>query len=128
METTIRSAQTAAFSMSKTEQDIYDDCTDWIEERIGAASSDVSNEDRLFPFVLMSRQREMDSCLPAAIARWKNMIAGYESDDDSENETLTDYLGSDPEFNYSYSESRRGFDYAKVALPITIKVGFNLNF
>ena len=93
METTIRSAQTAAFSMSKTEQDIYDDCTDWIEERIGAASSDVSNEDRLFPFVLMSRQREMDSCLPAAIARWKNMIAGYESDDDSENETLTDYLG-----------------------------------
>lgn len=42
--------------------------------------------------------------------------------------TLTDYLGSDPEFNYSYSESMRGFDYAKVALPITIKVGFNLNF
>ena len=42
--------------------------------------------------------------------------------------TATDYLGSDPEFNYSYSESMRGFDYAKVSLPITIKVGFNLNF
>ena len=42
--------------------------------------------------------------------------------------SVTDYLGSDPEFNYSYSESMRGFDYAKVSLPITIKVGFNLNF
>jgi TonB-linked SusC/RagA family outer membrane protein len=41
---------------------------------------------------------------------------------------LTDYLGSDPEFAYSYNESMRGFDYAKVALPITIKIGFNLNF
>ena len=42
--------------------------------------------------------------------------------------TITNYLGSDPEFAYSYSEQMRGFDYAKVALPITVKLGFNLNF
>lgn len=42
--------------------------------------------------------------------------------------TLTDYLGGDPEFAYSYSEALRGFDYAKVTNPMTIKVGVNLNF
>jgi TonB-linked SusC/RagA family outer membrane protein len=42
--------------------------------------------------------------------------------------TLTKYLGYDPEFAYSYDESLRGFDYAKLALPMTLKVGFNLNF
>lgn len=42
--------------------------------------------------------------------------------------SITKYLGSDPEFAYSYSEQLRGFDYAKTALPITVKVGFNINF
>lgn len=42
--------------------------------------------------------------------------------------TLTDYLGGDPEFSYSYAEALRGFDYAKVTNPATIKIGFNLNF
>ncbi len=42
--------------------------------------------------------------------------------------TLTDYLGGDPEFSYSYTEALRGFDYAKVTMPITVKVGVNLNF
>ncbi len=42
--------------------------------------------------------------------------------------SFTSYLGSDPEFAYSYDERMRGFDYAKVGLPITVKLGFNLNF
>lgn len=42
--------------------------------------------------------------------------------------TITKYLGSDPEFMYSYNESMRGFDYAKLSLPVTAKIGFNLNF
>jgi TonB-linked SusC/RagA family outer membrane protein len=41
---------------------------------------------------------------------------------------ITKYLGSDPEFSYSYSESMQGFDYGKVTLPKNIKVGFSLNF
>lgn len=42
--------------------------------------------------------------------------------------TWTNYLGSDPEFSYSYADYMQGFDYAKVSLPISIKLGFNLNF
>jgi TonB-linked SusC/RagA family outer membrane protein len=42
--------------------------------------------------------------------------------------TATKYLGSDPEFAYSNDERLRGFDYAKMALPVTAKIGFNLNF
>jgi len=42
--------------------------------------------------------------------------------------TLTSYLGGDPEFSYSYTEALRGFDYAKVTNPITVKIGVNLNF
>ena len=42
--------------------------------------------------------------------------------------TITKYLGSDPEFAYSYDEALRGFDYAKLSLPRTVKIGFNLNF
>ncbi len=41
---------------------------------------------------------------------------------------LTNYLGSDPEFSYSYDEALQGFDYSKLPVPITVKVGFNLNF
>jgi len=42
--------------------------------------------------------------------------------------TLTNYLGGDPEFSYSYASALRGFDYAKVYNPVTFKVGVNLNF
>lgn len=41
---------------------------------------------------------------------------------------LTDYLGADPEFSYSYSALMQGVDYAKVSLPRTVKVGVNLQF
>ena len=42
--------------------------------------------------------------------------------------TFTKYLGLDPEFSYSYSESVQGFDYAKMMQPKSIKFGVNLNF
>lgn len=42
--------------------------------------------------------------------------------------SLSNYLGADPEFYYSYAEALRGFDYAKVSAPVTFKVGVNLNF
>jgi len=42
--------------------------------------------------------------------------------------TLTKYLGSDPEFAYGYAEAMQGFDYAKVSLPRTLKMGVTLNF
>jgi len=42
--------------------------------------------------------------------------------------TLTNYLGLDPETMYSNDASLRGFDYAKIALPISFKFGFKLQF
>ncbi len=42
--------------------------------------------------------------------------------------TFTKYLGSDPEFSYSYDASMQGFDYAKAARPQTIQIGFQLFF
>lgn len=42
--------------------------------------------------------------------------------------TLTNYLGNDPELAYSYDEALYGIDFAKVANPVTLKIGFNLNF
>ena len=42
--------------------------------------------------------------------------------------TITDYLGGDPEFSYSYSSAMQGFDYAKVVRPMTVQIGFQLNF
>lgn len=42
--------------------------------------------------------------------------------------TLTNYLGNDPEMAYSYDDYLYGIDYAKVATPRTVKIGFNLNF
>jgi TonB-linked SusC/RagA family outer membrane protein len=42
--------------------------------------------------------------------------------------TATDYLGMDPEFSYSYSDAVQGFDYAKVMIPKSVKVGVNINF
>jgi TonB-linked SusC/RagA family outer membrane protein len=42
--------------------------------------------------------------------------------------TWTNYLGGDPEFSYSYAEALRGFDYAKVTSPTTVKIGVQLNF
>ena len=43
-------------------------------------------------------------------------------------ENVFTYLGLDPETTYSYDASLRGFDYAKVALPRSFKVGVKLEF
>lgn len=41
--------------------------------------------------------------------------------------TFTNYLGLDPEFYYSNNPIYEGFDYGKLVLPKTIKLGVNLN-
>ncbi|MBN1925844.1 MAG: SusC/RagA family TonB-linked outer membrane protein [Prolixibacteraceae bacterium] len=42
--------------------------------------------------------------------------------------TLTEYLGFDPEFSYSYIPYKQGLDFAKVPLMRTFKIGFKLHF
>jgi TonB-linked SusC/RagA family outer membrane protein len=41
---------------------------------------------------------------------------------------ITDYLGADPEFSYSYSPLMMGVDYAKATAPRSVKFGVNLRF
>ncbi|MDD4992513.1 MAG: SusC/RagA family TonB-linked outer membrane protein [Paludibacter sp.] len=40
--------------------------------------------------------------------------------------TVTNYLGLDPETMYSYDSSLRGFDYGKIPLARSFKLGFNV--
>lgn len=42
--------------------------------------------------------------------------------------TVTNYLGADPEFAFGYDEAMRGIDCMKATLPMSVKVGFNINF
>lgn len=42
--------------------------------------------------------------------------------------TLTDYVGMDPEFSYSYDPSMLGMDLGKMPLPKNVKLGLILNF
>lgn len=42
--------------------------------------------------------------------------------------TLTNYLGNDPVNSFSYDPMRQGMDYGKLELPLTVKLGFNLQF
>ena len=41
---------------------------------------------------------------------------------------MTDYLGLDPEFSYSYSSLMQGVDYAKATAPRSVRLGVNLRF
>lgn len=41
---------------------------------------------------------------------------------------VTNYLGMDPEFSYSYNDYMQGVDYAKATMPKTVKIGVNLKF
>ena len=42
--------------------------------------------------------------------------------------TVTDYLGLDPEFAYSYDTMMQGIDYGKVNAPRSVRFGVNLKF
>lgn len=58
-----------------------------------------------------------------------NLIQGFTAYVTGENLfTITDYLGLDPEFAYSYSAMMQGVDYGKVSAPRSIKLGINLKF
>lgn len=109
MDTALRVAQTASFTMTDQERRVYNDCTEWFEERLKNSDVDINLRENsetvidkyLYQFVLLSRQREMDSCLPAAIRRWKNcleakyhedIIADFDFDDyDIQNDEIDEF-------------------------------------
>lgn len=66
MQTATRSAQTVYFKLSYEERKIYNTCS-----RELMRLSKQRNADRIYIISIMMRQRELASCIPAALRRWK---------------------------------------------------------
>ena len=109
MKTTIRSAQTAQFKMTEKEKEIYDDCSLWLKERMEGTRTNVNTKcSKIFPFVLMARQREMDSSLPAAIIKWKRIL-DEKIPDLFDDEIISDFYEKTEEDN-SVEDKKSGYE------------------
>ena len=108
MKSSIRSAQTAQFRMTEKEKEIYDNCSSWLEKRMDGITGSNKKYNKIFPFVLMARQREMDSSLPAAITRWKRILSENPSDiiDD---EIISDFYDKTEEYDRA-EDKNSGFE------------------
>ncbi len=74
MEYATRRAVTWNFTMNSTEQEAYDKVTGLIEEKIKGCS----DKRGFTSFVLIAKQRQMTSCIYAAIKKWKEQRFGKE--------------------------------------------------
>ena len=91
MKTCVREAISLDYSLSPFSAGIYDDCTEWIEDRLYSSADPFSDKRNLYPFVLLLRQRQMDSSIPACIAAWRETLrTNIEQEDDA---LLEDDLG-----------------------------------
>lgn len=100
MEYAMRRAVTWNFTMNSTEQEVYDKITRLIEEKIEKSCQDKRG---FASFVLIAKQRQMTSCIYAAIKKWKEQKFGkeleeqlYEDfdkewDEDDKNDFSTDF-------------------------------------
>lgn len=68
LECAIRTPQTVKFSLSKIEKVIYDKATNELRDKLFE-----NGNDEFWAFCILARQRELTSCIPAAISRWKEM-------------------------------------------------------
>lgn len=73
MEYATRRAVTWNFTMNSTEQKVYDKVTRLIEEKIEKSCCDKRG---FASFVLIAKQRQMTSCIYAAIKKWKEQKFG----------------------------------------------------
>ena len=73
MEYAMRRAVTWNFTMAPKEQDVYDKVTRLIEEKIEKSCCDKRG---FASFVLIAKQRQMTSCIYAAIKKWKEQKFG----------------------------------------------------
>lgn len=60
----LRRPQIAHFTLSPFEKSVYDKATKELKKKL------EENDDRLWSFCILARQRELASCMPAAIRRW----------------------------------------------------------
>lgn len=90
----IRKPHTVTFSLSQFEKAVYNKATQELKKKL------EMNGDRLWSFCILARQRELASCIPAAIRRWTergNIILDNENkpilDDDEKDELDVNYEG-----------------------------------
>lgn len=114
MKKAIRSANTVSFKLTDSEEQIYNTCTYELVKK-----SEERNE-RLYSFSIMARQRELASCIPAALRRWRFLKKNEPEIWDEEEEELFDLLNMDdrdipyscdrpstvPEFCYSITNDQ----------------------
>ncbi len=60
-----RTPHVVKFELTKEEKDVYDRATFELHEKL------LERDDKFWAFCILTRQREMASCIPAAITRWK---------------------------------------------------------
>ncbi len=63
-----RTPHVVKFELSQEEKAVYGMATIELQEKLRE-----KDEDKFWAFCILTRQREMASCIPAAIARWKEM-------------------------------------------------------
>jgi len=96
----LREAKTLNYSFSDEEKEKYDEVTGFLKNLSNSSNSNV--------FTLIARQRQMTSCLPAALKHWKdhNVMQEvlYEDmgfDEDDENNYFNSTLNDLPNINVS---------------------------
>ncbi len=75
-----RTPQTVKFKLSKIEKAIYDKATRELRDKLSE-----NGNDEFWAFCILARQRELTSCIPAAISRWKE-IGNIILDEDEKSE------------------------------------------
>lgn len=75
-----RTPQTVKFKLSKIEKAIYDKATKELRDKLFE-----NGNDEFWAFCILARQRELTSCIPAAISRWKE-IGNIILDEDEKSE------------------------------------------
>lgn len=91
----IRKPQTVYFELSPFEKNLYTRATKELKKKL------EENDDRLWAFCILARQRELASCMPAAIKRWKErgeiLLDGTKKplfDEDEKEELEVSYEGN----------------------------------
>lgn len=89
----IRKLHTAHFELSAFEKSVYDKAIKELKKKL------EMNADRLWSFCILARQRELASCMPAAISRWKergNILLDSKPilDEDEKDELDINYEGN----------------------------------
>ncbi|MGL4985817.1 MAG: helicase-related protein, partial [Treponemataceae bacterium] len=82
-EMPIREAQTCSFKLDEFEKEIYSKVTHFLKNK--------NNGDSIFIFALIARQRQMASCLPAALESWKKNSSATEIMHHLENQVYEDF-------------------------------------